>query len=231
MKIRELLEENNQKRKAIDDWIKKNFNDLTITAQNGDIFWYDESDDHEFTEIYDKDKRYKLSEIGEVRLRLEALIDESGQFSDEFQNITRFKGHLKNGVSYITWPVLPKEIDVLDLESSGTKFEIKDFNGWPNTGVIDAGAGYGRRLTIYSFAGIDKLTNLKRLAFECDTIWIKGGVLRLLKCPSLTEVKLESYDDSLENLQNIINKHLKNKNIPECQQELIEEELQEYAKL
>lgn len=75
-----------------------------------------------------------------------------------------------------------------------------------------------------------KLTNFQ--IFNCKKI---PGVLALLKIPTLEEINFAIVGpdmDKLRKLTEIMMRHLKGeRDIPECQQELIEEGLEEYAKL
>lgn len=90
-------------------------------------------------------------------------------------------------------------------------------------------------VNIASLKGIERLTKLKHITLEAanaSTV-ATGGLLRLLKCPSLDDIfiNMTYVEQRTRAALRIINKHLKDKNIPECQQELIEEGFEEYAKL
>lgn len=90
---------------------------------------------------------------------------------------------------------------------------------------------------IESFKGIDKISNLQAIGFSSTCQFADDvGLLRLLKCKSLEFIEFNPGDFIKANLKIadallIVQSHLKTKNVPECQQELIEEGLQRYAKL
>lgn len=108
---------------------------------------------------------------------------------------------------------------------------IPDFNEIPNAKVEIELWG---AIVIKSFQGIEKNTITSFMLSE-QTV-VKCGLLRLLKMPNLKFVPYFGKDAKGETTElgkamAIIRKHMKEKNIPECQQELIEEGFQQYAKL
>jgi hypothetical protein len=96
-----------------------------------------------------------------------------------------------------------------------------------------------RHCYVKSLAGIEKLSNLKRLFWTYSGSDAPFGVLGLLKLPNLIEIKFTFQMDPNDIREGeeaqvaleIVNKHLKDKNVAECMDELIEAGLKEYAKL
>lgn len=92
-----------------------------------------------------------------------------------------------------------------------------------------------RGCDVKSFKGVESLNKLKILHLRIPDAGIDCGLLRLIKCKGLTYVNISSSraktESKCEHLTEIINKHLETHNVPECQQDLIEAGLQEYAKL
>ena len=93
-----------------------------------------------------------------------------------------------------------------------------------------------------SEASVCHVTDFK-LAFEFNINTIDGGLLNLLKIPNLTRIrfrfrkihKIKGEDQPssfppLVNAFNIINDHLKDRNILACQRDLLKAGLTEYAK-
>lgn len=127
-------------------------------------------------------------------------------------------------------------------------YKIKDFSLIPNIHELSF-----QKCKIESFKGIENLTNLMELHLAADLTEPGAGFLRLLKCKSLKSVDFYnkfSVDPMPEwnyeadspyskeakrrgDLHRILNRYLKEstRSIPDCQQELIEEGLQEFAKL
>lgn len=84
-----------------------------------------------------------------------------------------------------------------------------------------------------SFVGVEKLTHLKHIQYAGYQD-IHAGLLRLLKAPALVgiDVPINTENKDLQTATKIVSSHLANgRSVPECQQELIEEGLQKYAKL
>jgi hypothetical protein len=105
--------------------------------------------------------------------------------------------------------------------------DIKSFNGahWIDTLTI-------RDSTVESFDSI--------VALEVETIEFSGnnqlestGVLKLLKNIHLKKILVHATETHTElgKVMKIVGSHLKDKNIPDCMDELIEAGLKEYAKL
>lgn len=90
-------------------------------------------------------------------------------------------------------------------------------------------------VTIKSFRGIDKLTKLRVISIDTESMIVDCGLLRLLKIPSLKRIVLNRRDDTknkFDSAMSIVFKHFEgDREVAECQQELIEAGLQEYAKL
>lgn len=116
---------------------------------------------------------------------------------------------------------------------------IHDFQKMPDANeLVFSGA------KIASFKGIETMTNLNGLdIYQCT---LDCGLLRLLKCASLkklvaTRPQYSSGDGGYRNVSdnkeftkalNIVEKHLKgHRDVLECQEELIDAGLDEYAKL
>lgn len=121
------------------------------------------------------------------------------------------------------------EFAVVGALSSGSVI-IPSFQKMPNVKELRFG-----RATIKSFKGIEKLSNLEIIDFSSGAFMIEGGgLLSLLKAPKLRKFDIGIYatfeHDVMIALQ-IIEKHLKDKDIAECAEELIDAGLDEYAKL
>lgn len=88
------------------------------------------------------------------------------------------------------------------------------------------------RVVIESFSGIEKQIYTEKIEIGEDQNMPKG-LLRLLKMQSMKELKVHGdSDNQLVRAAEILNKHLEgDKNIIECQAELIDADLEEYAKL
>jgi hypothetical protein len=123
-----------------------------------------------------------------------------------------------------------------DTKKGVSKLIIKTMQGWPIAHedlMIDVGAG-----DITTFEGIEK-QQIENLYIDFhDKNSLKCGVLRLMKCPRLSYVHMAAVDADghhddvrIRKLNEIINKHLKNKDVAECMDELMEAGLKEYAKL
>lgn len=88
--------------------------------------------------------------------------------------------------------------------------------------------------TITSFKGIEKLSTLNALVFAKSSD-IKCGVLRLLKCQSLDHLEMAPIikldNPKLHKVLTIVRSHLGESNALDCQNELIEADLDEYATL
>lgn len=88
--------------------------------------------------------------------------------------------------------------------------------------------------TIKSLSGAEKLTEVQYIEIRawCE---IQGGLLRLLKMPNLREIDMRNYlgDQPLEKALDIVKKHVEDgeHDIIACQTELMDADLEEYAKL
>jgi hypothetical protein len=107
---------------------------------------------------------------------------------------------------------------------------VKDFQNVPDCRTVHLWD-----CKVDSFSGIEKLEGCRRLALSRRVNNHKPiGLLRLLKMPSLALVDFDRFIDDEQaslTMSHIINKHLKDKDISECMDELIEAGLKEYAKL
>jgi hypothetical protein len=97
-----------------------------------------------------------------------------------------------------------------------------------------------RHCYVKSLAGIEQLTNLKRIYWTYSGNDAPFGVLRLFKVPNLTEIKTIYHVDPKDIRKGeygqyaleIVNKHLKgDRSVADCMDELMEAGLKEYAKL
>lgn len=130
------------------------------------------------------------------------------------------------------WPFAASRLKTLTIQQSHKqRLVLKDFTELPK--MISALNLYG--VEIKSFKGIESLPLLKEISFaggltEC---LIEVGVLRLLKTLSLSRIIVFNggLDHETTEAMMIINAHLTNDDVPECQQHLIEAGLQQFAKL
>lgn len=108
------------------------------------------------------------------------------------------------------------------------EMNITDFVKFPNVQNLQL---YGCKMK--SLAGIDKITGLKELTFGF-AVELEGGMLRLLKTKIKPEDVTNHYisDDKFAKALKIVLKHMGgDRDLLECQNELIEADLEEYAKL
>lgn len=164
---------------------------------------------------------------------------------EEIKNVLTADDKIKPGKSYITVNPMIKGDNVYDppMDKNWWSKDVKDFSIAkgadrfvivPNFECIPSAIEHlSLSATIVkTLKGIEDLHYLTSFSVSHNTEF-NCGLLRLLKCPVLTYVgnSGKDVDKKLQDALDIIKKHLKDKNIPECQQELIEEGLQEYAKL
>lgn len=150
-----------------------------------------------------------------------------------------------NPMSTAFWGNLNSLYLMRDDSQGPESFLFEDFTKIPN--VVELGIGGS---TIKSWKGCSKLTRTQHLLITDEYCRFRGGLLEILKMPSLRELEIErfpragekdengeEYEDDDDNAKGyaalkIIAKYVESgKNVPECQQELIEEGFQEYAKL
>ena len=110
------------------------------------------------------------------------------------------------------------------------KFTIKlDTNStiWPDRFWINCKTSKGN---LTSLSGLDKVVPYKVIGFENPQL-IKSNVLSLLRIKQLVNIDLAgSFDDNLEWFH-ILDNHLEDKDILQCQEDLIDAGLKDYAKL
>lgn len=117
---------------------------------------------------------------------------------------------------------------------SASSNPITSLEGAPE--YIESGASFSDCAQLRSIAGIHKIIK-HATSLDFSGCPIKSGVLGLLEIQGLSKVKLaddrnkvENYDE-LVRVEEIVNKHLKVSDTLECQDELIDAGLEEYAKL
>lgn len=177
----------------------------------------------------------------EVRDKHSAVISSSMDWIDGKQlaaNVASVRFEPKKASQPFEWPLENKQhkLNGLELGNSFSSFGyvIENFVDFPNAIYLLIN---GKSTTIKSFKGIEHLSNLHTLKIS-DVIDIDCGVLRILKSQALAlnilNVTARATERAKEynKLSDIMNKHLfGDRNVAECQQELIEEGLQEFAKL
>lgn len=117
-----------------------------------------------------------------------------------------------------------------DLWGQNGSVTLENFKEVPN-----GFTGYSFSARLGSFAGIEYITSMEQLNLHILP-GFAGGVLKLLKVPNLRAIiisdqQLNEKNVDFEKAIEIVQRHLQNKNVPECQQELIEAGFEQFAKL
>lgn len=131
--------------------------------------------------------------------------------------------------SELVWPfskdVSPDLIVSMSSEMTGNNILVNSFESFPHVNSLHLS-----NATIKSFDGIDTNPNLKQLWLNNVYVWC--GMLRLLKCKHLNMFWLGStHDENLKKAHKIIEAHLQDKDIVECQTALMDAGLEDFAKL
>lgn len=109
--------------------------------------------------------------------------------------------------------------------------EMDDWATFPNVPSVLLANSLHNKFVINSLKNIDKLDKIRIIRVGSGELEINCGLLKLLKMPELKAINVGNPDEKVEKAFKIINSHLKDRDVPECQQELIEEGLQEFATL
>lgn len=163
------------------------------------------------------------------------IVGTGGPAREKFSDWITFLGIAsKSGPRVFDPPIGPNDwnnIAAFEFNGAGTgqiKHIINDFTKIPNLAALTFSA-----CNIKSLKGIDKLNHVRKIWLH--DVKLEGGLLRLLKMPNLEMFNLTrlSTDEKTERALDILEKHINSeeRDVPECQQELIEAGLQEFAKL
>lgn len=184
---------------------------------------------------------YKLQAAGSPTVsnlyELNKLLDVSKlKLHPEISSLTVAATSLNDGVEGFYWPFGETNLDVLHIcnhigyGQGCDHLLLKSWDEIPSNVVNLRVDG----MKIITLKGIEQMSVMKTLYF-CGgntPCIVEGGLLRLLKLPALESVcTISMGDPQLTDALDIVQSHLVNRNVPECQQELIEAGLQEYAKL
>lgn len=174
---------------------------------------------------------FNVKRFAEIGKTPEISIDLDGKihFSDKIESFEIYGG--KVGKKHLAEPIKFDPPDQLTNFISGN-VELDFFNyiltakDLPNCREM-----FFTGSALSGFSDIKKLTNLETIGFDFSTI--TGGLLGLLKLPKLATIEnyVEEKDPTAFKALNIIKKHLKDKDLLACQDELIDADLEEYAKL
>lgn len=238
MKFKEFLKE-----ESIDQHIerlKETYSLIRINKQStgaaASFSW--EASDHESSDLkpykYGKHQVYD-EKTGEVFTTLNGLFGEDGKINTDYEHIGALTVNLKSGKTANIGEDFPGLIRVDTIRVMGEYANpgvIDGFANWPNVeGYLDL-----NQCKIESLAGVEKFS-LEEIEFRLiNTDDLNCGLLRLLKCPHLISIEASSLRgsekelDDLDDAFNILEKHLKSKDITECMDELIEAGFKKYAK-
>lgn len=128
-------------------------------------------------------------------------------------------------------PEVNKSLDLTISIQTQETFTVDGFEGMPSCNKLDlVGA------EVKSWDGIEKMINLEQLHLGDDTTFDDTRLLKILKAPKLQSIAYNTsipYDlrEDEDKAIEIINKHLKDKDIAKCVDELHDEGLEEFAKL
>jgi hypothetical protein len=232
MKFKEYLKETEESpvQKLVDN-LNKKYGWIAITTHDNQHFYYDSGRALGDPDDDDDDENSPIS----------MLFDETGHVTTSFkhpESITIFARGEGNVNMAEDFPGMIGA-DNFHIKSDTRKqfkfLTVKSFKNW-----IPA----HKQLSI-NF-GADPVTTLEGIEKQpCEELFIdiqdeqslKCGVLRLMKCPNLRYININviapSYDNDSDasKINDIINKHLPNKDLADCMDELIEAGLKEYAKL
>jgi hypothetical protein len=163
---------------------------------------------------------------GKLTVNEHGLISTSGDLVQEIRLV--FTGN--SSLPIFSSPFAPSMWDKRQIDKVNFfRTTVNDFQNVPDCQVI---AFWDCK--VESLSGIEKLKGCRRLTLVRRVNNHKPiGLLRLLKMPSLTLVDFDRFIEDEQaslTMSHIINKHLKDKDIADCMDELIEAGFKEYAK-
>jgi hypothetical protein len=241
MKFKEFLkEEVNSQQEACKNFLRK-FERIKIykesNATNGS-FEFDIRNRPDKQEPIGDTHPHRVYDLntGEAYDILEGLFDEDGKVREYWRKGFRLE-LWANSHQNLDWkndfPGLTEytRLNVALSDYDGTS-SIDNFHNWPKVQFLRI-----EGFVLKSLAGIEN-TPLRTLRFIFNKIdELQCGLLRVLKCPELTGLKINLHDESMEvsdgidAMTEIIEKHLENHDIAECIDELIEAGFKQYAKM
>lgn len=182
------------------------------------------------------------TETGDVHDDLKQLFGSDGKIKPEFKNSLEFiKLYVNDNCTLDVSALLPglercSRLDIYCGEHLSANVIMPNFKGWPKCAKIELSGNHN--LQIQSLDGLET-TGVKDFSFGIykGKKQIPSNPLRLLKCQNLEtlfvniNVKNDAEDAEITKIFKIIRSHLKDKDIAECSEELIDAGLEEYAKL
>lgn len=173
----------------------------------------------------------KINHLGRILQIFEFMLDENGELMIPFETCNSLSIEHDACDKITSFKNFPREIGSVFTPAFNAANSCKHITSWE--GFPEKVHG---NISLWGFSHIP-LTNIDKFLKYCNAIIVRGDyngpLLSLLKIEHLAKIATWPYTENAENFQkviNIIDSHVKDKNILKCQKELIQNGFKDYAK-